>query len=349
MFVYTIGSGEKFSFWYDPWCHGKSLAMLFPEINLRGSHISKKAVASDFWRNGRWHVPTRWDSNMTRVLNFLQLNFILDERKQDVISWGPDRKGEFHVKSALKCLVTPAQKLEWTKLVWSRSIIPRHCFILWSAVHNRLKTKKKLYDWGIIDSNVCGFCNVSCENVEHLFFQCDFIQTVWSRILVAMKVHRRPFTWRREVSWFMRKANGKTLLASMRRTTFAASVYAIWKVRNELIFQKKTVSAEGLFQQVREIVFFNGSTQKLHHDFSNATKALKDDGMEEDGRHDEDYTNDDEDDMSADDDTDDGPDNSMILVQFQSEARGEALIQKGSIIPDISPNKGRVESEGPSS
>lgn len=79
MFVYTFGNGEKFSFWYDPWCHGKSLAMLFPEINLRGSHISKKAVASDFWRNGRWHLPTRWDSNMTRVLNFLQLNFIQDE------------------------------------------------------------------------------------------------------------------------------------------------------------------------------------------------------------------------------------------------------------------------------
>lgn len=53
--------------------------------------------------------------------------------------------------------------------------------------------------------------------------------------------------------------------------------------------------------------------------------------------------------MSADDDPDLEPGDSMILVQYQAEARQEALIQKNSNMSDISPKKGRIELGGPSS
>lgn len=42
-------------------------------------------------------------------------------------------------------------------------------------------------------------------------------------------------------------------------------------------------------------------------------------------------------------------DDDMTLIQYQTEARREALVRKGSIIISTSPKKGRVEPIGSSS
>lgn len=46
---------------------------------------------------------------------------------------------------------------------------------------------------------------------------------------------------------------------------------------------------------------------------------------------------------------DDSPEDSMTLVQYQEEARREALIRKGSQYFDVSTKKVRLEVGGPSS
>lgn len=93
--VYKLGNGKRSHIWFDPWCHGYSLVELFPEINLRGLHISKKAIVCELWRNGCWYVLTRWNPDMARVLDFLNCNVVDDDNKQDNISWGPNKRGEF--------------------------------------------------------------------------------------------------------------------------------------------------------------------------------------------------------------------------------------------------------------
>lgn len=70
MFVYKLGDGKKFLFWYDPWCNGHSLADLFPEVKVRDSGLLKKSRVCKFWRNGCWRILNRWNSDMMRVLNF---------------------------------------------------------------------------------------------------------------------------------------------------------------------------------------------------------------------------------------------------------------------------------------
>lgn len=79
------------------------------------------------------------------------------------------------------------------------------------------------------------------------------------------------------------------------------------------------------------------------------SNALKGEDMEEDASQDEDYSDEDDEDMSDEEDIDEEPEDSMTLVQYQAEARHEALVQKGSIISDVSPKKGRVKLGGPSS
>lgn len=74
--------------------------------------------------------------------------------------------------------------------------------------------------------------------------------------------------------------------------------------------------------------------------------------MEDVGSQDGQYTDEDDDDdeeMSDEGDPVLEPDDAMTLVQYQAEARREALIRKSSNTSEISPKKGRIESGGPSS
>lgn len=72
--------------------------------------------------------------------------------------------------------------------------------------------------------------------------------------------------------------------------------------------------------------------------------ALEVEGMEADDCQDEDFSDEDDDDeMSEEEILPDSPDDDMTLAQYQTEARRDSLVRKGSNIPSSSPKKGRVE------
>lgn len=65
--------------------------------------------------------------------------------------------------------------------------------------------------------------------------------------------------------------------------------------------------------------------------------------MEEDSDGDDVFSDEEDDEMP--DDVEE-PDDSMTLVQYQEEARRDALVRKGSYTSSVSPKNGRVESRG---
>ncbi|XP_030478499.2 uncharacterized protein LOC115695582 [Cannabis sativa] len=66
------------------------------------------------------------------------------------------------------------EKVPWSNEVWSRLNPPKHSFVLWLAMMNRLKTKDRLLKHGSIDIDTCLLCNSAAETAEHLFFGCVF-------------------------------------------------------------------------------------------------------------------------------------------------------------------------------
>lgn len=193
---------------------------------------------------------------MVRIMDFLNGNFALNENKPRSIEGKLNKKGNIDVKSAMRSLILPQDKVNWANLVWSSSNITRHSVVFWLAFHNKFLTKDKILKGRIIDSNVCVFCKSASEKIEHLFFECTFTKAISGKVLLAVNVRRKPLHWRREVSWFTRKANGKSLLARLRRTTMVARIYTIWRARNCLIFHNKNITEEEVFNQIKEIMIF---------------------------------------------------------------------------------------------
>ncbi|GFZ12259.1 hypothetical protein Acr_23g0006440 [Actinidia rufa] len=122
--------------------------------------------------------------------------------------WAID--GKFSSKSAYEFFRPRKIKLTWPKLVWQTSIIPKHSFILWLGLKDRLLTRDKLQ--GYIEDQTCPLCGEMEETIDHLFFQC--------------RVGRQ-------------EARGTGAQAKAKRIGLACTVYYLWEARNERIFEGK--------------------------------------------------------------------------------------------------------------
>ena len=65
-------------------------------------------------------------------------------------------------------------KVEWSKMVWERTTIPKHRFIVWLAWMGRLKTKELLSMTGMTIDTSCMLCGMPKETTKHLFFDCCY-------------------------------------------------------------------------------------------------------------------------------------------------------------------------------
>lgn len=86
--------------------------------------------------------------------------------------------GAFSIKKAYMKLLGTHSKVSWRGLVCNNLASPKSVFILWLMVQNRLATRDRLLSWKIQCSAACGLCDSADESVEHLFYQCSYIQAV---------------------------------------------------------------------------------------------------------------------------------------------------------------------------
>ncbi|XP_075109196.1 uncharacterized protein LOC142180987 [Nicotiana tabacum] len=124
------------------------------------------------------------------------------------------------------------QKVEWKKVVLVQTIIPRHQFILWLAIQNRLATVDRLQKWGIQVDKRCILCTTGRdETLEHMLFECTYSQHMWKSILSWLSIQRRIGNWQEEVQWVASKVSTRPWTHIL-GFLFAATVYHIWGERN---------------------------------------------------------------------------------------------------------------------
>ncbi|XP_024006572.1 uncharacterized protein LOC112083079 [Eutrema salsugineum] len=144
----TIGSGRIARFWTDNWSD------LGPLIELTGA-------------------------NGPRITGIHRLAVVSD----DLFLWKHSPDGNHGIFSSSKtwaALNPPTQEVTWWKSVWFSQRIPKHSFIHWVAMRDRLPTRNRLRSWGMNVPAVCLLCQVETESRDHLFFSCSFAQTIWS-------------------------------------------------------------------------------------------------------------------------------------------------------------------------
>lgn len=81
-------------------------------------------------------------------------------------------------------------KEEWCQAIWSHHNVPKHNFVGWLAMKNRLQTRARLSLIGVCESNTCMLCdNGSVEDTQHLIFECYYSQQCLRRIKRWLGIH----------------------------------------------------------------------------------------------------------------------------------------------------------------
>lgn len=73
-------------------------------------------------------------------------------------------------------------------------------FITWLAIHDRLATKARLCQWGVIADSSCIFCGHTVETIHHLFFECPVSKTLWTKCLQQLGINYTSRSFEDEVN-----------------------------------------------------------------------------------------------------------------------------------------------------
>ena len=167
----VIGEEQRTHLWYDWWHPLGPLLQVFPDriIHLFRSFADPKV--SSIIQNGEWV----WSSGRTytgevaQLVNATPPSLFPMPDQIDTAVWTADSKGCYTASSAFKVLTTLCPSVSWSKLVWEEQHVLRHSFILWLACQNRLSTKDRLLEWGMLLGPYCTLCSAADESIELLF------------------------------------------------------------------------------------------------------------------------------------------------------------------------------------
>ena len=136
------------------------------EISREGYNIKDKV--KDLLGDRKWC----WSENLVSLIPQLMEYPVpsLDQNKPDVLKWCKNNGElvEFSTQQVWKDLQSQVPKVDWHSLVWFKNRIPRHSFILWLTMLNRLSTQKRMVKWklvqgtGVLSVKLCKILEVIC-------------------------------------------------------------------------------------------------------------------------------------------------------------------------------------------
>ncbi|XP_031118753.1 uncharacterized protein LOC116022262 [Ipomoea triloba] len=143
-----------------------------------------------------------------------------------------------------------AQKSFAFKFIWRGFVPPKYAFTTWLCLKGRLPTKDRLRFLAVDEK--CSFCGKETENINHLFFTCDFSRQVWEEVRNGLGISRKTGSIKGAIKWAYRDARGSRLHSKIGPLAILCSVYHIWRTRNALIFE----GTQAVASKTRTIIIY---------------------------------------------------------------------------------------------
>lgn len=124
------------------------------------------------------------------------------------------------------------------------------------AILGGLNTGDRLQIFGVSQSAECVFCHHSCEDHNHLFFECPFSERVWTCIKGKINVDWPSTQWNDLIQIIAKSVKGKSLGAIISKLAFACTVYQLWIARNNRVFRKDMLLEEVVIKCIVDMVRF---------------------------------------------------------------------------------------------
>ncbi|CAN1147354.1 Putative ribonuclease H protein At1g65750 [Linum perenne] len=230
-----LRNGRDTLFWTSRWLDdGSRLIDLADESNPRISLDDSFVL-----QTGDWDLARIRDLLPPAAVNSVAgMTPPNDSLGEDAWSWGGESNGKFTIRSAYNLITgssSPPTGTDWKK-VWNWRGPNKIRLFLWLASHNKLLTNEERRRRHLAGDDSCPRCPGRCESSTHVIKDCPFAVEVWR--LLGLDQIAFPAGLSHHDNWiFQHLSHEEGLL-------FGCVFWALWKSRNELVFNGVTVSAQ---------------------------------------------------------------------------------------------------------
>ncbi|XP_024007589.1 uncharacterized protein LOC112083554 [Eutrema salsugineum] len=124
---------------------------------------------------------------------------------------------------------------------------------MWIANLNRIPTKARIASWGVNISLDCCLCARDVENRDHLLLTCRFSAEIWKMVLARLDRNQPMFfSWAELLSWMSTRSPQAP--STLRKLTTHATIYHIWRQRNNVLHNQQTISPMAIFKIIDRMV-----------------------------------------------------------------------------------------------
>ncbi|GKA98042.1 RNA-directed DNA polymerase, eukaryota, reverse transcriptase zinc-binding domain protein [Tanacetum coccineum] len=142
--VMNVGNGETASVMYDNWCQAGTLHSFITHRDLYNARRNANMVVKDIVKNGICMWPKEWVSKYPVLGLHKNITLIVDKRDKIIWRTKDGKHVQFTMNQTYNDLGSNDGIVKWHKLVWFSQNIPKHSFILWIAIQNKLVTQDKI-------------------------------------------------------------------------------------------------------------------------------------------------------------------------------------------------------------
>ena len=287
-FVNIIGNGNITNMWFDNWNELGPLSYVLRHREISAAGFNCKDKFKDIVTSPDWNWPEEWRSMIPQLANSHVP--VMREDRQDQVKWISNNGSvvDFSSQQVWKDLNHFEESVPWYKIVWFKNRIPRHSFILWIAVQERLKTQDKMKRWEKDKILKCSLCGSQSDSHNHLFFDCEFSKAVWREIKLKAGLNIEDMEWQAMISVLLSKLVGMKSEILIKKLSLSATVYHVWRERNNRLFKRGENQVNkvvlNILEEVRlKLIGLNDKKVGLNEDQrkewglpSNSTKNLED-------------------------------------------------------------------------
>jgi hypothetical protein len=183
-------------------------------------------------------------------------NVVLQDTSCDTWRWLLDPIHGYTVRGTYHFLTSPGAGVDRPHVdeVWHTCIPSKVSLFVWRLLRDRLPTKNNLLRRGVIQATDTD-CTTGCgelETVTHLFLGCDTYGSLWSYVLhwlgISSVLHG---DLRHHFVQFTHQAGLPRSSYLYLRLIWFASVWVIWKERNNRVFNNVALGVEVLLEKVK--------------------------------------------------------------------------------------------------
>lgn len=124
---------------------------------------------------------------------------------------------------------------------------------MWVNHLNRFPTRQRLPSWGLITSLGCCLCSLLPETRDHMFLTCDYSSEIQKLVITRLSPTQQLFcSWFELLFWT--RQSSLMALPTLKKLVAHASVFHIWKQKNNVLHNLRSIPPLIIFQNIdREV------------------------------------------------------------------------------------------------